>query len=73
MEAIRSSETSGTTLRTTRRHILEDDTLRMYICTAFIYTIIMTMSTSSDVLCMDLGKMNKRIDQISATKMHITG
>jgi hypothetical protein len=28
MEAIRSSETSGTTLRTTRRHIPEDDTLR---------------------------------------------
>jgi hypothetical protein len=32
----------------------------MYICTAFIYTIIMTISTSSDVLCMDLWKMNKR-------------
>jgi hypothetical protein len=28
MEAIRSSETSGTTLRTTRRHIPEDDTLQ---------------------------------------------
>jgi hypothetical protein len=27
MEAIRSSETSGTTLRTTLRHIPEDDTL----------------------------------------------
>jgi hypothetical protein len=27
MEAIRSSETLGTTLRTTRRHIPEDDTL----------------------------------------------
>jgi hypothetical protein len=29
MEAIRSSETSGTTLRTTRRHIPEDDTLQL--------------------------------------------
>jgi hypothetical protein len=28
MEAIRSSETSGTTQRTTRRHIPEDDTLQ---------------------------------------------
>jgi hypothetical protein len=28
MEAIRSSETSGTTLRTTRRHIPEEDTLQ---------------------------------------------
>jgi hypothetical protein len=28
MEAIGSSETSGTTLRTTRRHILEYDTLQ---------------------------------------------
>jgi hypothetical protein len=28
MEAIRSSETSGTTLRTTQRHIPEDDTLQ---------------------------------------------
>jgi hypothetical protein len=28
MEAIRSSETLGTTLRTTRRHIPEEDTLR---------------------------------------------
>jgi hypothetical protein len=27
MEAVRSSETSGTTLRTTRRHIPEEDTL----------------------------------------------
>jgi hypothetical protein len=32
MEAIRSSETSGTTLRTTRGHIPEDDTLQMYSC-----------------------------------------
>jgi hypothetical protein len=30
MEAIRSSETSGTTLRTTRRHIPEDDTLYLH-------------------------------------------
>jgi hypothetical protein len=30
MEAIRSSETSGATQRTTRRHILEDDTLYVY-------------------------------------------
>jgi hypothetical protein len=29
MEAIRSSETSGTTLRTTQRHIPEDDTLQV--------------------------------------------
>jgi hypothetical protein len=29
MEAIRSSETSGTTQRTTRRHIPEEDTLRI--------------------------------------------
>jgi hypothetical protein len=28
MEAIRSSETSGTTQRTTRRHIPEEDTLQ---------------------------------------------
>jgi hypothetical protein len=32
MEAIRSSETSGTTLRTTRRHIPEDDTLQNHRC-----------------------------------------
>jgi hypothetical protein len=29
MEAIRSSETSGTTQRTTRRHIPEEDTLHI--------------------------------------------
>jgi hypothetical protein len=32
MEAIRSSETSGTTLRTARRHIPEDDTLQNHRC-----------------------------------------
>jgi hypothetical protein len=32
MEAIRSSETSGTTLRTTRRPIPEDDTLQNHRC-----------------------------------------
>jgi hypothetical protein len=32
MEAISSSETSGTTLRTTRRHIPEDDTLQNHRC-----------------------------------------
>jgi hypothetical protein len=32
MEAIRSSETSGTTQRTTQRHIPEEDTLQPYIC-----------------------------------------
>jgi hypothetical protein len=32
MEAIRSSETSGTNLRTTRRHIPEDDTLHNHRC-----------------------------------------
>jgi hypothetical protein len=32
MEAIRSSETSGTTLRTTRRHVPEDDTLQNHRC-----------------------------------------
>jgi hypothetical protein len=32
MEAIRSSETSGTTLWTTRRHIPEDDTLQNHCC-----------------------------------------
>jgi myosin-crossreactive antigen len=32
MEAIRSSETSGTTQRTTRRHIPEEDTLQNYRC-----------------------------------------
>jgi hypothetical protein len=32
MEAIRSSETSGTTLRTTRRHIPDDDTLQYHRC-----------------------------------------
>jgi hypothetical protein len=32
MEATRSSETSGTTLRTTRRHIPEDDTLQNHGC-----------------------------------------
>jgi hypothetical protein len=31
MEAIRSSETSGTTQRTTRRHIPEEDTLQFFI------------------------------------------
>jgi hypothetical protein len=30
MEAIRSSEMSGTTLRTTQRHIPEHDTLQIY-------------------------------------------
>jgi hypothetical protein len=30
VEAIRSSETSGTTLRTTRRHIPEEDTLHVF-------------------------------------------
>jgi hypothetical protein len=32
MEAIRSSETSGTTQRTTRRHIPEEDTLQNHHC-----------------------------------------
>jgi hypothetical protein len=32
MEAIRSSETSGTTQRTTRRHIPEEDTLQFLFC-----------------------------------------
>jgi hypothetical protein len=32
MQAIRSSETSGTTLRITRRHIPEDDTLQNHRC-----------------------------------------
>jgi hypothetical protein len=32
MEAIRSSETSGTTKRTTRRHIPEEDTLQNHHC-----------------------------------------
>jgi hypothetical protein len=32
MEAIRSSETSGATQRTTRRHIPEDDTLHNRRC-----------------------------------------
>jgi hypothetical protein len=32
MEAIRSSETSGATRRTTRRHIPEDDTLHNHRC-----------------------------------------
>jgi hypothetical protein len=32
MEAIRSSETSGATQRTTRRHIPEDDTLHNHRC-----------------------------------------
>jgi hypothetical protein len=32
MEAIRSSETSGVTQRTTRRHIPEDDTLHNHSC-----------------------------------------
>jgi hypothetical protein len=32
MEAIRSSETSGATERTTRRHIPEEDTLHNHRC-----------------------------------------
>jgi hypothetical protein len=36
MEAIRPSETSGTTLRTTRRHIPEDDTLRVSLIFTFV-------------------------------------
>jgi hypothetical protein len=32
MEAIRSSETSGTTHRTTRRHIPEEDTFQNHRC-----------------------------------------
>jgi hypothetical protein len=32
MEAIRSSETSGTTQRITRRHIPEEDTLQNHRC-----------------------------------------
>jgi hypothetical protein len=32
MEAIRSSETSGATQRTTRRHTPEDDTLHNHRC-----------------------------------------
>jgi hypothetical protein len=32
MEAIRSSETSGATQRTTRRHIPEDGTLQCHYC-----------------------------------------
>jgi hypothetical protein len=32
MEAIRSSETSGTTQRTTRRHIPEENTLQNHRC-----------------------------------------
>jgi hypothetical protein len=39
----------------------------MYFCTAFSYTFIyiMAISTSSDVLCMDLWKMNKRIERVT--------
>jgi hypothetical protein len=37
MEAISSSETSGTTQRTTRRHIPEDDTLYNHRCVNLKY------------------------------------
>jgi hypothetical protein len=36
MEAIRSSETSGTTQRTTRRHIPEEDTLQTIVACFFL-------------------------------------
>jgi hypothetical protein len=41
----------------------------MYSCTASIYTIIVTISTSSDVLCMDLWKMNKRIEGLKGLRI----
>jgi hypothetical protein len=39
MEAIRSSETSGTTLRTTRRHIPEDHTLLAFLFSIFFKVV----------------------------------
>jgi hypothetical protein len=54
MEAIRSSETSGTTQRTTRRHIPEEDTLqnhrcenlKSYIKTLYLMCILVYLATS---------------------------
>jgi hypothetical protein len=48
MEAIRSSETSGTTQRTTRRHISEEDTLHgmtMFILLMYVVYITQTEVT----------------------------
>jgi hypothetical protein len=47
MKAISSSETSGTTLRTTRRHIAEDDTLQNHHCENLkSYTLEVRASTT---------------------------
>jgi hypothetical protein len=55
MEAICSSETSGTTLRTTRRHIPEEDTLqnhrcenlKSYRCSLSVTVIVVTPATQA--------------------------
>jgi hypothetical protein len=56
MEAIRSSETSGATQRTTRRHIPEDDTLHNHRCEnlkSYIEVIIVKFDTGDLLKCID--------------------
>jgi hypothetical protein len=51
MEAIRSSETSGTTLRTTRRYIPEDDTLQNHRCEnlkSYMYRICLELNDKGE-------------------------
>jgi hypothetical protein len=60
MEAIRSSETSGTTQRTTRRHIPEEDTLHVYIRSE-----VMKSTIFWDITPCNLLKVNRRFGRTS--------
>jgi hypothetical protein len=56
MEAIRSSESSGTTLRTTRGHIPEDDTLQNHRCENLRSYTIHRFRRGSEKETVDPGK-----------------
>jgi hypothetical protein len=54
MEAIRPSETSGTTQRTTRRHIPEDDTLHNHRCENLKSYIVHSYQRFRGICCIHL-------------------
>jgi hypothetical protein len=57
MEAIRSSETSGTTQRTTRRHIPEEDTLQTTAVKTSNPTYIITWLLFQNVYSCNLNSL----------------
>jgi hypothetical protein len=61
MEAIRSSDTSGTTQRTTWRHIPEEDTLQV---TTFTLHIITYITQSIRLVMVGTASMNQLVNKI---------